>query len=131
MTTLRQGKRSRALQVQITQEGSPILSAHGWTVAEGSQGFEHDHAQMPSVPKPEGLRSFKDLADTYDEWYPVWRAIDGRPVVWREEPGPPVWHTWMRLCATPSLEDPFLEAARTLLWMDLMMWNAATPPHQP
>jgi hypothetical protein len=22
-----------------------------------------------------------------------------------------------------------LEAARTLMWMDLMMWNAATPPH--
>jgi acyl-CoA thioesterase-2 len=131
VTTLRQGKRSRALQVQITQEGTPILSAHGWTIAEGSQGFEHDDAKMPSVPKPEELRSFRDLAETYDEWYPVWRAIDGRPAVWRDEPGPPVWHTWMRLCATPNLEDPFLEAARTLMWMDLMMWNAATPPHQP
>jgi acyl-CoA thioesterase len=37
----------------------------------------------------------------------------------------------MRLLETPKLDDPFLEAARTVLWMDLMMWNAATPPHHP
>jgi acyl-CoA thioesterase-2 len=131
VTTLRQGKRSRALQVQMTQNGNPILTAQGWTIAAGSEGFEHDHARMPSVPKPDELRSYSDLADAYDDWYPVWRTIDGRPAVWSEEPGPPVWHTWMRLCKTPDLSDPFLEAARTLMWMDLMMWNAATPPHLP
>ena len=69
-------------------------------------------------------------AENYAEWYPVWRTIDGKPVVWSEEPQPPVWHTWMRLFETPPLAgDPFLEAARTAMWMDLMMWNAAAAPH--
>jgi acyl-CoA thioesterase-2 len=131
VTTLRRGKRSEALQLHMTQEGTPVLSALGWTIAEGSQGFEHEHVTPPSVPKPTELRSYAELADNYADWYPVWRTIDGRPCVWTEEPGPPVWHTWMRLFETPKLDDPFLEAARTLMWMDLMMWNAATPPHQP
>jgi acyl-CoA thioesterase-2 len=85
---------------------------------------------MPAVPQPDALRSYAEIADNYDEWYPVWRTIDGRPVESGEAAGPPVWHTWMRLFETPSLDDdPFLEAARTLMWMDLMMWNAASRPH--
>lgn len=129
--TLRRGRRSHALQVEMSQEGRGILQATGWVVEEGLSGFEHDHSAMPDVPAAEELRSYSELAENYDEWYPVWRSIDGRPVVWSEEPGLPIWHTWMRLRETPKLDDPFLEAARSLCWMDLMMWNAATPPHLP
>jgi acyl-CoA thioesterase len=32
---------------------------------------------------------------------------------------------------TPLQEDPFLDAARSLMWLDLMMWNAALQPHLP
>jgi acyl-CoA thioesterase-2 len=131
--TLRRGKRSHALRVEMRQEGSPILSALGWAVDRGMQGLEHDHARMPDVPSPEALRGYAELAEDYEQWYPVWRTIDGRPVLWDPagRPGPPVWHTWMRLFRTPPLDDPFLEAARNLLWLDLMMWNAAAPPHLP
>jgi acyl-CoA thioesterase-2 len=27
--------------------------------------------------------------------------------------------------------DPFLDAARSVIWLDLMMWNAAVGPHLP
>ena len=129
--TLRRSKRAEAFAVRMTQDGTPILHATAWVVDTGLAGFVHTDATAPEVPGPDALRSFADLAENYDDWYPLWRTVDGRPARWSEEPGPPVWQTWMRLVATPDLHDPFLDAARTLMWMDLMMWNAATPPHVP
>ncbi len=131
VTSLRRGRRSEALSVHITQEGRPVLAGTGWVVEDGMDGLEHEHARMPEVPRAEELASYADLAEDYDQWFPVWRAIDGRPVLWLDEPSPPVWHTWMRLFDTPKLTDPFLEAARQAMWMDLMMWNAAAAPHTP
>jgi acyl-CoA thioesterase II len=127
--TLRQGQRSHALSVRVTQEGRPILAATGWMVADSMRGLEHEDVAMPPVPSPDALRGYAELADNYADWYPVWRRIEGRPVRWSEEPGPPIWHAWLRLVDTPDLTDRTLDAARSLLWMDLMMWNAATPPH--
>lgn len=132
VTTLRQGKRSQALAVRMSQRGNPVLAASGWVVDEGMSGLEHEHVAMPAVPRPHELRSYSDISDTYADWYPVWHgSIDGRPTRWEPEsrPSEPIWRTWMRLERTPPLDDPFLDAARTLMWMDLMMWNAASAPH--
>jgi len=135
VTTLRRGKKSHALHVRISQKGNPILAASGWAIDEGMSGFVHDHAVMPDVPGPEQLKSYAELVGDYAEWYPVWRrAIDAKPTVWRDWsdgaiPGPPIWRTWMRLLEPVSLDDPFLDAARALMWMDLMMWNGALQPH--
>ncbi len=135
VTTLRRGKKSHALHVRISQKGNPVLAATGWAIDEGMSGFVHDHAVMPDVPRPEQLKSYAELADNYAEWYPVWRhAIDAKPTVWRDWsdgviPGPPIWRTWMRVLEPVSLDDPFLDAARALMWMDLMMWNGALQPH--
>lgn len=134
VTTLRRGKRSHALHVRMLQRGEAVLTATGWVVDEGMNGLDHDHAAMPDVPPPSQLPSYAERSTTYSDWYPVWHhSIDGRPTVWAENPQPsvPIWQTWMRLLQTPPLDDPFLDAARSLMWMDLMMWNAATPPHMP
>jgi acyl-CoA thioesterase len=131
--SLRRGKRSEALAVRMRQGDAPVLTGFGWVVDAGMSGLEHDHAEMPDVPTPGALRSYEQLSANYAEWYPLWRTIDGRPVRWSEspEPGPPRWHTWMRLRETPPLDDPFLDAARTLMWLDMAMWNATVGPHVP
>jgi acyl-CoA thioesterase-2 len=131
--TLRRGKRSQALGVRMHQDGTPVLAGFGWVVDEDMQGFVHDHAAMPKVPPPAQVPSYAERAPDYDAWYPVWRTIDGKPVIWHDppDPAPPVWKTWMRLFETPPLDDPVLDYARTLMWLDLMMWNASTPPHLP
>jgi acyl-CoA thioesterase-2 len=131
--SLRRGKRSQALAVRMRQGETPILAGFGWMVEPGMRGLEHDHGVMPAVPPPADVPSFAERAPDYDEWYPVWRTIDGKPVLWSDDPKPraPIWHTWMRLFQTPPLDDPFLDAARTLLWLDLMMWNATVGPHLP
>lgn len=132
VVTLRKGKRSHALHVRMSQKGLPVHAATGWVVDAGMPGLDHDHAVMPSVPPPSELQSYAERVENFDEWYPAWhRAIDGRPAVWTDEAQPPLWRTWMRLQKTPPLDDPFLEAARSLMWMDLMMWNAALQPHLP
>lgn len=133
VSTLRRGKRSHALHVRMNQRGEPFLAATGWIVDGTMTGLEHERLRMPEVPPPAALESYAELADNYAEWYPVWHdGIDGKPTAWDLEDRPgsdPVWRTWMRLCRTPPLDDPFLEAARNLMWMDLMMWNAAAAPH--
>jgi acyl-CoA thioesterase II len=134
VSTLRRGRRSQALQVLMRQERKPVLAGQGWFVDAKLEGYEHVDAVMPRVAMPEALQSYEQLADNYDEWYPLWttRTVDAKPLEWgSDEPGPPVWQTWMRLVKTPPLDDPVLEAARSLMWLDLMMWNASTPPHRP
>jgi acyl-CoA thioesterase len=113
-----------------------VLAATAWVADDSMPGLDHDFAVMPDVPSAAQLKAYAELATNYQEWYPAWHhAIDGKPVVWEAEehpePGPPVWHTWMRLLQPTALDDPFLDAARSLMWLDLMMWNAALRPHLP
>jgi acyl-CoA thioesterase-2 len=128
VATLRRGKRSHALRVAMTQQAMPILTATAWFVADGMAGLAHEHAIAPDVAPPHALKSYAEVADNYADWYPFWRSVEGRPVD-GAEPRPPTWHTWMRLLATPRPLDPVTEAGRLLLWLDMMMWNAADAPH--
>jgi len=126
--SLRGGRRSEALRATLHQGGAPVLTASAWFVADSFDGFEHTLGAMPRVPPPEALRPYHELAENYASWFPIWRHLEGRPVRWEFAPGPPVWHTWMRLLSGPP-EEPALDAARTLLWADLLPWNAAQAPH--
>ena len=128
VATLRRGKRTHALHVAMKQDGTPILNATAWFVADAMDGLAHEHAVAPAVPAPGALRSYAEIADNYADWYPFWRSVDGRPVN-AAEPHPPVWNTWMRLLDTPRPLDAVTEAGRMLLWLDMMMWNAADAPH--
>jgi acyl-CoA thioesterase len=123
------GKRAHALTAAMTQDGAPIMDAIAWFVADGMAGFEHDVATMPTVPPAAALRGFQDLADNYDEWYPLWRNVEGRPLVWEQAIGPPIYQIWLRLLQSLPPDDPVLEAARHLMWLDVTMWNAVPPPH--
>jgi acyl-CoA thioesterase-2 len=126
--SLRGGRRSEALRATLHQGGAPVLTASAWFVADSFDGFEHSFGDMPRVPPPEALRPYHELAENYASWFPIWRHLEGRPVRWEFAPGPPVWHTWMRLLSGPP-EEPALDASRTLLWADLLPWNAAQAPH--
>jgi len=130
------GRAAEALRVRARQEGRDIFDATAWFSAADLPGFVHAHGDRPSVPAPSELAGFADLAPNYDEWYPIWRRIEGRPTRWYDgpenfEPGPPVWHTWMRLGDPVPSPDPVLDASRSLLWLDTMMWNAIHPAHPP
>jgi len=130
------GRAAECLRVRATQDGKPVVEASSWWGLASTPGFEHDHAAMPAVPAPDELRTYAELADNYEEWYPVWQRIDAKPLRWWTspddfEPGPPVYRAWTRVRDLPRVDDPVQDAARLLLWLDLVMWNAMLPPHTP
>jgi acyl-CoA thioesterase II len=129
VTNLGGGKRAESLRVDLRQGDRLLLAATAWFVDDGLGGYEHDVGRRPDVPGPEALKAYQELAQEYDQWYPIWRSIEGRPVQFGEPPGDPVWHTWMRLTDTP-IDGRAADALRQLFWLDLPGWNATIAAHQ-
>ena len=123
------GKRAESLRVEIVQGERLLLTATVWMVADGLLGYAHDFGTAPDVPRPHALRGYQELAEDYAEWYPIWRSIEGRPVRWREPPGWPEWHAWLRFTET-AIPDRHADALRQLLWLDFPGWNATIAAHQ-
>ena len=129
VTVLGGGKRAESVRVDLRQGDSLLLAATLWTTDQGLRGFEHEVTRMPDVPAPEELEGYAERAgEQYDEWYPIWRSIEGRPTRWDEDPGDPIWHCWLRLTDTP-IPDVEADAVRQLFWLDMPGWNAITSHH--
>jgi acyl-CoA thioesterase II len=128
VTRLGGGKRADSLRVDLHQGDRPLLAATAWFVDDGLEGFAHDAGKRPAVPGPDELSGYQDLAEDYDQWYPIWRSIEGRPVAFRKPPGEPVWYTWMRLTDT-AIADREGDAVRQLFWLDFPGWNATIAAH--
>lgn len=129
VTSLGGGKRAESLRVDLHQGDRLVSTALVWVVDEGLDGFRHEATCAPDVPGADELRSFASLSgDEYEQWYPIWRSIEGRPASWREPPGEPVWRCWLRFVDTP-LRSAADDAVRQLFWLDLPGWNATTAAH--
>ena len=129
VTSLGGSKRAESLRVEVIQKERALLVASVWVVDEGLEGFAHDFAAAPAVPRPAELRGYQDLAgDEYAQWYPIWRSIEGRPLRWREPPGRPEWQTWLRFTDT-VIPDREADAVRQLFWLDFPGWNATIAAH--
>jgi len=128
VTALGGGKRAESLRVDMTQQDRRLLTATVWMVADDLQGFEHDFGHAPEVPGADALRGYQDLAEEYDQWYPIWRSMEGRPLRWREPPGYPQWQGWLRFLDT-AVEDRQADALRQVFWLDFPGWNATIAAH--
>lgn len=137
VTTLRAAKRAVSLRVSMTQRGRPILEALVWVVDDDLQGLAHDDTAMPVAVKPETLRSIDELieADNRAQRHRFWDNLEVRPLEWvpwpERKPGRPVWREWYRFRPRATFDDPFTDAARSLLLIDTMSWPAACQPYVP
>lgn len=136
VATLRESKRTAAVRVSMTQAERPLVEAIVWVVAEGNAGLEHDVARMPDVPRPETLKPIEELEPPDQEApFPFWGNLESRPIDWvpHEEhtPSPPEWREWYRFRPQATFDDPFVDAARSLVLLDTMMWPAAWKAHAP
>jgi acyl-CoA thioesterase len=123
------GKRAESLRADVLQGDRMLLAATAWMVDDGLDGYEHDFGKAPAVPGPDAVRSYKELAgEEYEQWYPIWRSMEGRPLRWQQPPGPPLSQTWMRFTDTP-ITDRIADAVRQLFWMDFPGWNATISAH--
>jgi acyl-CoA thioesterase-2 len=127
VTVLRAGRRSEALAVHMTQDGKSVLHAMVRTGADGS-GPHHQHADAPDVPKPDELATMEELIGAEAaRHYPFWDNVERWPIA-QELPGPggdPVVRDWTRFRPTARFDDPFLDAARSLILLDTYGYPAA------
>jgi acyl-CoA thioesterase-2 len=133
VTPRRSGRTVLAQRVEMAQEGRPVLDAMVWSVGDVS-GLEHEDLAPPEVPAPDDLPSLRELAPEDRPPFAFWNNFDQRPVdfiaSWPPEgPLPPTWRTWVRCQPAATFADPWVDAARTLIVLDVMSWPAGSRPH--
>ena len=133
VSPLRSGRTVLAQRVEMTQSGRPVLDAMVWSVGE-VQGLEHEDVHPPDVADPEVLPAPPGRQDEDTPSYRFWDNFDQRVVEWHDqwpppEPLPPVWRTWVRYREAPALGDPWVDAARSLVVLDVGSWPAGSRPH--
>ena len=95
--------------------------------------------KAPDVPGHEGLASLDELLDPESEMagrnHAFWRNLDRKPLdpsrVGQAEPEarPPEWCEWYRFRPRSTFDDPWVDAARSMLLLDTLSWPAACGPH--
>lgn len=130
----REGRAASSQRVEITQDGKPILDAMVWSVAD-TEGLEHDETTAPEVPDPDQLPSIEELLPPEAEsQFPFWRNFDAKPIAFEAEwppegPRPARWQEWLRFLPTSTFSDPWVDAARSVILVDLPSWPSAHRPH--
>lgn len=132
--TRKTGRAATSQRVEMTQEGRPILDATVWSVGDG-EGLEHDETVAPDVPPPDELPSLRELLpEGVEPPFPFWHNLESKPLLFEEVwppdgPRPAVWQQWLRFTPTAAFEDPWVDAARCVILVDLPSWPSAHRPH--
>jgi acyl-CoA thioesterase-2 len=126
----REGRAATSQRVEVTQSGRRILDALVWSTSEGP-GLEHDETVPPDVPGPSDLHG--PPSDSVVQ-YPFWNNFESRVIhfepVWPPAgPLPAVWQEWLRFIPTSTYADPWIDAARLLILVDLPSWPSANRVH--
>ena len=134
VSTRKRGRTACAQRVEISQGDRAILDAMVWSVGE-VEGLEHDETVPPDVPDPDQLPSIDALLpEDAQPPFPFWNNLDAKPlefeVVWPPDgPRPARWKEWLRFLPTASFDDPWIDATRSVILVDLPSWPSAHRPH--
>ena len=133
VTALRSGRTVLAQRVEMTQSGRPVLDAMVWSVGD-VEGLEHEDLHPPDVADPDALPAPPARVGDDGPGYRYWDNFDQRLVdridPWPPAgPLPPTWRTWVRYRDAPVLGDPWVDAARSLVVLDVGSWPAGSRPH--
>jgi acyl-CoA thioesterase-2 len=130
----RSGRTATSQRVEVTQEGRPILDAMVWSVGD-VDGLEHDETSPPDVPDPDELPEIGELLpDDAAPPFPFWNNLEAKPLEFEVEwppdgPRPARWQEWLRFTPTATFEDPWVDATRCVILVDLPSWPSAHRPH--
>jgi acyl-CoA thioesterase-2 len=138
VTELRAARTAAAHRVEITENGRRILEATVWSVG-AVEGLSHDVTSPPEVPGPDDLKTVAErLAEAGAEMsgppFPFWNNLEAKPLEFHVEwpppgPLPPLWRQWCRFVPTSVFDDPWVDACRSLILIDVQSWPAASRPH--
>jgi acyl-CoA thioesterase-2 len=139
VAVVRRGRSTESLQVLVRQGERLLLHAVVLTAA-GDGGYDHHEAPPPPAPGPEDLLSVDRRWSLDQPVFPFWLAVDARSTSWQDEwppsgPLPPASQYWMRLVqglapgSGDGVGDRWLDAARSVLFIDVVGWPAAHLHH--
>jgi acyl-CoA thioesterase len=137
VTTLRRSKRTAAMRVECTQEGTRVLEAQVWGVSD-VPGLEHDHAPMAHPGDPLDLPTiaerFAAIGEEAEPPFVFWENFDNRPIGWvgrweEREAGEPEAGGWYRYTPTATFEDPWADACRSVILADTFSWPCIVRAH--
>ena len=112
--------------VALAQEGQAVFHAQIWTTARRDPAIPVQPT-APDVPGPAGLPDQEAIvAERGLPLNPFWKNLESRPVNFRTFDDPPAdlahQYRWMRFREWSAPADPFLDAMRTALLIDLAIW---------
>lgn len=134
----RSTRAATSVRVSVTQGDRPILEAMVWALDDDLPGLQHG-----GPPPPVAAGSWADHPNTDARWaasgrerpstYRFWDNFEQRPPMWiddwEQRSGlDPVYLDWIRFVSADAA-DPWAEAARLLLLVDLGAWPAANRMH--
>ncbi len=124
-----------SLTVQLRQEGRPWMVATVWGVDADLAGLEPLADAPPAVPGHDGLATTAELtADLEPSPFPFWSNFEVRPTSWiadweSRDPSEPQKSWWHRFVPTSTFDDPWIDACRSVILIDVDAWPAAVLAH--
>jgi acyl-CoA thioesterase len=152
VTTLRTIDGAESLEVTLSQDGIAILEALVWAAAADLEGPRGAWLPAPEAPPPDGLEVLELDEDSTDRFgdEPFWRNLDIRPI--RLGHGPPPAQEedpsakgglvlvakrasrlrgWDRFVPEATYDDPWVDACRSLIVIDISQFPAVAMPYTP
>jgi len=132
VTTLRATRRTESMRVTMTQAGAPVAEAIVWCVSGELEGPELRAAVMPDVPAHTDAPRIEDLIEPGQRApHPFWDNFEYWPLSWispdawgERRDTPAEFQAWYRYVPTASFDDPFVEAGRVAMIVDIGGWPA-------
>jgi len=133
----RVARQATSVSVRMEQHDRPIMAAMVWAVDDGLEGLTHVDVVAPDVPSWRDCSTITErLADAGSSQpppYSFWENFEQRPPTWiddweNREASRPLYDNWMRYIDGVAT-DPWTQAARLLVLVDLGGWPAAGRAH--
>jgi acyl-CoA thioesterase-2 len=134
VATRKAGRSATSQRVEVTQGERAILDAMVWSVGD-VDGLEHDETAMPDLPGPDDLLEIRELIpEDAPPPFRFWENFEAKPIDFEADwppdgPRPARWREWLRFLPTATFEDPWVDAARAVILVDLPSWPSAHRPH--
>jgi acyl-CoA thioesterase-2 len=138
-TTLRKAKKAESVRVTVAQRGNPVFEALVWAVADELAALTHEAVTPPpDAGRPLDHPTVRErLAASGIEPappFPFWENFEERMIEWVDDwdnrpSGDPVWTAWLRFLPDPDTSDPWIDASRLLVLVDIGSWPSVVRHH--
>lgn len=136
VTALRGARTACSQRVEINQGDKPILEATVWS-SGNVDGLEHDVVVPPDVPDPGQVRGIVELLTEEEREagppFAFWHNVDNKPLDFQREPPShplePIWRAWCRFVPSSTFDDPWVDACRSVILVDVQSWPSAVRQH--